>query len=126
MPKIILTVADHERNGFVHLAQWNGLSEAQARTIIAHYDGLVDDDAEPDIDTAAFTFILDLMSDDEATLIDTGKRLLPLQVAMAVAPAAVRAWLEERPDPDSVFHRRVPLLPLMALQRASGVVHPAW
>lgn len=107
--KVILTVADHDQNGFVALAQWPGLSERRARQFIDFIDDAVSDDAEPDIKSAPFTFILDLMDERNGDLIDTGKRQLPTQIAMSLAPDEVRRWLEERPDPDSVMDRAVPV-----------------
>jgi hypothetical protein len=111
---IILTVADHEQNGFVALAAWNDLPEPQARALISAIDGSISDEAEPDSKTASFTFILDLMNGDE-DLLDTGSRFLPTQLAMAIAPDQVRGWLNARPVPDSVFHRRPPILSIAAL-----------
>ena len=111
---IILTVADHEQNGFVALAAWNDLPEAQTRAIISAIDASISDEAEPDIKTAPFTFILDLMNGDE-DLLDTGTRCLPMQIAMAIAPAQVQRWLNERPAPDSVFHQRPPIRSIAAL-----------
>jgi hypothetical protein len=106
---VILTAADHEKNGFVALAQWPNLSEARAREFIAVADEHVSDESEPDIKMAAFTFVLDLM-EGPYDCIDNGKRCLPTQVAMSLAPEQVRRWLEERPDPDSVIDRAVPAL----------------
>lgn len=106
---VILTVADHEQNGFVSLARWTGLSDTEARAFIASIDATVDDDAEPDNKTAAYAFILDLI-DGNGDCIATGKRMLPTQVAMSLAPVQVRHWLEERPDPDRVMRRSVPVL----------------
>jgi hypothetical protein len=106
---VILTVADHDQNGFVSLAIWPGLSEADARRFISDADALVSDDNEPDIKTAAFTFILDLI-DQRSGMIDNGKRLLPTQVAMSLAPDQVQDWLNERPRPDDVIYRSVPAL----------------
>lgn len=120
MPKIILTVADHEQNGFVSLAQWPGLTEDQARHIIDAIDAGISDEAEPDIKTAPFTFILDLMDDGNGDLFDTGKRMLPMQVAMSLAPEQVRHWLDERPDPDSVIRRAVPTASRAALDAQGG------
>lgn len=107
MNRVVLTVADHEQNGFVALAKWSHLTEPEARAFIEATDASVCDDAEPDVKTAPFTFILDLMNDNH-DLVDTGKRMLPTQIAMSLAPDAVRRWLEERPDPDSVMDRFVP------------------
>ncbi|MGN6537589.1 MAG: hypothetical protein ACTHKQ_17905 [Mesorhizobium sp.] len=104
---VVLTVADHEQNGFVALAQWSNLSEKQARAFIDKQDAAVSDESEPDINTAAFTFILDLMESD-GDCIDTGKRQLPTQIAMSLAPAQVSRWLDERPFPDAVINRVVP------------------
>ncbi|MBZ9759431.1 hypothetical protein LB553_00830 [Mesorhizobium sp. CA8] len=109
MNHVVLTVADFEQNGFVALAQWSGLSEEAARSFIAEQDAAVSDDAEPDSDTAPFAFILDLMTPN-GDCVDNGKRMLPTQVAMSLAPEQVRLWLEERPDPDSAMYRRVPEL----------------
>ncbi len=111
---IILTVADHEQNGFVALATWNGLPEPEARALISAIDASISDEAEPDIKTAAFTFILDLINGDD-DILDTGSRCLPTQIAMAIAPAEVQRWLNERPAPDSVFHQRPPILSIAAL-----------
>ncbi|MBB2158031.1 hypothetical protein HLH33_17310 [Gluconacetobacter diazotrophicus] len=110
---IILTVGDHEKNGFVALARWPGLAEAEARQVIGRMDAQVIPDAEPDNATAAFAFILDLW--DRGDLIDTGKRLLPLQDAMRIAQEPVSRWLSERPEPDDVLHRAVPALPRSSL-----------
>lgn len=107
---VVLTAADHEQNGFVALARWPAMTEGDARSFIAKQDALVDDDSEPDIKTAPFTFILDLVSSENGDLIDTGKRCLPTQVAMNLAREQVSRWLDERPDPDSVMHRAVPEL----------------
>jgi hypothetical protein len=114
--EVILTVADHDKNGFVHLARWPNLSEIDARAFIGSIDGEITDDSEPDIKTASHTFILDLW--DGRDLIDNGKRLLPMQVAMSLAPDQVQDWLNERPEPDSVIRRPVPLGPIAALSRA--------
>ena len=108
MAMIVLTAADHEQNGFVSLAKWSNLSEMQARAFIDVTDASISDDAEPDIKTAPFTFILDLMDDSNWDCIDTGKRSLPMQVAMSLAPDEVRRWLDERPEPDCVINRAVP------------------
>jgi hypothetical protein len=105
--RIVLTVGDHEQNGFVALAKWSHLEEAEARAAIDAVDASIPEEAEPDIETAAFTFILDLMNEN-GDLIDNSKRQLPTQTAMALAPDQVRQWLEERPDPDSVLCRHIP------------------
>lgn len=108
MTHVVLTVADRERNGFVSLARWPLMGEADARAFIDAADAQVSDESEPDILTASFTFILDLMDEANGDMIDTGKRVLPTQVAMSLAPEQVRQWLEERPDPDSVMNRYIP------------------
>jgi hypothetical protein len=100
---IVLTVADHEKNGFVTLAKTNRITEEEARRFISAVDDVVDPEAEPGAD-ASFAFVADLVSGD-GDLVDTGTRLLPLQLAMAIAPEAVSTWLEERPDPNRVMHR---------------------
>lgn len=114
--RVVLTAADHERNGFVSLARWPLMSEAEARAFIEAADAQVSDESEPDIKTAPFTFILDLMEVTNGDLLDTGKRCLPTQVGMSLAPEQVRQWLDERPDPDSVMHRFVPQIALSAAQ----------
>lgn len=111
--RVVLTVADHEQNGFVALASWRFDSEAGARAFIKAHDDAVDPEAEPDIKTAPFTFILDLM-DANGDMPDTGERLLPTQNAMKLAPEQVQKWLEERPEPDSVIDRAVPRLKIAA------------
>jgi hypothetical protein len=116
--EVVLTVADHDKNGFVHIARWPNLSEVDARSFIAAVDSEIDDDAEPDIKTASHTFILDLCA-GRYEIIDNGKRLLPTQVAMSLAPDHVQAWLNERPEPDSVINRRIPIGPLAVLSRFS-------
>jgi hypothetical protein len=99
---VVLTVADHEQNGFVALARWPRMHEAQARAFIEEQDSAVDDESEPDINSASFTFILDLVQGN-GDLIDCGNRCLPTQVAMSLAPEQVRWWLDKRPDPDSLI-----------------------
>lgn len=110
---IILTVADHDQNGFVALARSPRMSEAEARAFIAAQDALVGDDAEPDLQTCSFSFVLDLM-EENGDCIDNGKRSLPTQIAMMLAPNPVRQWLNERPYPDAVINRAVPLMALPA------------
>ena len=105
---VVLTVADHDQNGFVHLARWDGFSETAARQFIETIDDLVSDDSEPDNKTASFAFILDLW--DGQDCIDNGNRSLPTQVAMSLAPEQVQNWLLERPDPDSVCDRPIAIL----------------
>jgi len=105
---VVLTAADHDQNGFVSLAKWIGMSESTARNFIAGIDAEVSDESEPDIKTVAYTFILDLW--DGRDCIDNGKRVLPTQIAMSLAPDQVRDWLLERPDPDSVVDRPIPIL----------------
>jgi hypothetical protein len=109
MSYVVLTVADHERNGFIALARWPTMSEVDARAFIQAADDAVTEESEPDIKTASFTFVLDLM-ELNGDCIDTGKKCLPTQIAMKLAPDQVRQWLDERPDPDSVMHRPVPTL----------------
>ena len=102
-----LTACDHEANGFVALARWEPSDWTTVRAFVAVIDRRIDDESEPDIHTAPFTFILDIL-DGQDMLIDTGKRSLPLQEAMRLAPAEVAAWLDERPDPDNVADRKPP------------------
>lgn len=105
---VVLTVVDHDKNGFIPLARWRSLGEKQARDFIALVDASVSEDAEPDNKTTSFAFILDLMGGAE--LADTGTRLLPTQVAMFLAPDQASQWLSERPEPDAVLFRAVPIL----------------
>lgn len=111
---VVLTAADHDQNGFVALAVWPHITEREARAFIARADACVCDNAEPDVKTAAFTFILDLWRGSDC--IDNGKRHLPTQVAMSLAPEQVRAWLDERPDPDSVIERRIPIMSVAEME----------
>lgn len=117
MLHVVLTVADHEQNGFVSLARWPDTIEAEARAFIARQDESITDESEPDIKTAPFTFILDLM-EANGDMIDSGKRCLPTQNAMALAPDQVRRWLDERPVPDCVINRAVPILSFPAKEDA--------
>lgn len=110
---IILTVADHEQNGFVALAQWSGLSEEEGNHIIAAVNAAIPDEAEPDAATEPYTFILDLM-DGAHTRIDES-RLLPMQLAMRVAREQVTYWLEDRPVPDLVSNKVPPTLSITNL-----------
>jgi hypothetical protein len=112
---IVLTVVDQERNGFVSLAKSTGVTEKDARKFIFCVDCLVVPESEPDND-ASFAFIIDLVSNN-GDLVDTGHRLLPLQLAMSLAPDAVGDWLEERPDPNAVMHRQPILIDIDDLQR---------
>ncbi|OEI83698.1 hypothetical protein GRI33_06150 [Brucella sp. BO3] len=107
---IVLTACDREKDGFVAVAKWIDITQAAARLVIEAIDSLVDDDAEPRNASDAFAFILDLMDDKTGDMIDTGKRLLPTQLAMSLAPDQVSAWLKERPDPDCVINQRVPIV----------------
>jgi hypothetical protein len=90
---VVLTVVDHEQNGFVSLARWEFPNEAAARAFMAAEDAAIPEGAEPDSrdPDVAFTFLLDL---------DNGRNL-PLQAAMRLAPDQIREWLTERPDPDT-------------------------
>ena len=42
MAVIVLTVADHDKNGFISLARSQEMTETEARGVIAHFDSLVD------------------------------------------------------------------------------------
>lgn len=98
---VVLTVADHEQNGFVALARWNFPDEATARRFIEAENAAIPEGAEPDHrdpDTA-FNFLLDL-HDGVWDCVDNSRNL-PLQSVMRLAPDQVRRWLDERPDPDS-------------------------
>jgi hypothetical protein len=97
-----LTVGDHEQNGFVHLARWQFSDELTARAFIAAENAAIPDGAEPDHKTDAFTFILDLHEGVRCENMVDNSRNLPMQSAMRLAPEQVQAWLDERPEPDSV------------------------
>jgi hypothetical protein len=97
-----LTVGDHEQNGFVHLARWQFPDEASARAFIDAENAAIPDGAEPDHMTEPFTFILDLHEGVRCDNMVDNSRNLPMQSAMRLAPDQVRAWLDERPEPDSV------------------------
>lgn len=101
---IVLTALDHDQNGAVTLAETSMIMRCAANDLIAKVDALVDDDSEPD-DDAAFSFVLDLKLSN-GDVVDTGKRVLPAQIAMSLAPDAVSRWLAERPEPDTVVNRR--------------------
>lgn len=107
--KIVLTVADHEQNGFVQLASWRSFSEADARNKIGVIDAAVPDEARPDLETAPYAFVLDLIDERSGDLIDTSK-LLPTQMAMRLASDQVQAWLSERPEPDDTYGCSPPIL----------------
>lgn len=114
---IMLTVGDFDNNGFVSLAATDLMHDDHARSLIADVDALVDPAAEPG-DDASFAFILDLMRPN-GDCEDTGKRRLPLQVAARLAPEAVSAWLSERPDPNTVMHRKPMALDIERLKEAA-------
>ena len=97
---IFLTVADHDANGFVHLGQWAGFTETEARTVLANIDAMIDDDAQPDEHDAPYWFIADLRLGDD--LVDNNKKRMPTQTAMSLAPDRVSDWLATRPDPDTL------------------------
>jgi len=109
--EIVLTVADHEQNGFIDLARWIKLAEPEARRLIASVDARVLAECEPDLATDPFTFTLDLR-DGLYNLIGGGERQLPMQEAMRLAPEQVSRWLTERPIPDDVAHIWPPVLRL--------------
>lgn len=110
---VVLTVADHEQNGFVSLARWSFPNEKAARAFMASEDAAIPEGAEPDhLDPdVAFTFLLDL-ADGRWDVVDNG-RCLPLQAVMRLAPDQVREWLDERPNPDDrcLANTWGPLLP---------------
>lgn len=110
---VVLTVADHEQNGFVALARWQFADETLARAFIAAEDAAISEGAEPDHrdPDIAFTFILDL-HDGRYNCVDSGRNL-PTQAAMRLAPDQVREWLNMRPAPDDWL-----------LQRTWGVLLP--
>lgn len=105
---VVLTVADHDANGFIGLCSFRFSSEAEARAAIKSIDDRITDEMEPDIKTAPFTFILDLTEPTENDCVDNGRRLLPTQEAMRLAPTVVQEWLESRPDPEAVFGPTAP------------------
>jgi hypothetical protein len=115
---VILTVADHEQNGFVSLARWNFPNERAARAFITAEDAAIPEGAEPDQHDpdVSFGFLLDLANGRYET-VDNG-RSLPLQSVMRLAPEQVRDWLTDRPDPDSraLSNTWGVLLPTPALQ----------
>jgi hypothetical protein len=98
---VVLTVADHEQNGFMSLARWQFPDEAAARAFIEAENAAIPDGAEPDhLDPdVSFNFLLDL-ADGRWDVVDNSRNL-PLQAAMRLAPEQVRAWLAERPDPNA-------------------------
>lgn len=108
MNKVTLTVADHEKNGFVYLAQWVFPSQRAALAFITYQDEIIEDEAEPDILTVPFTFMLDLIIRED--IIATGAKCLPMQNAMALAPQQVQNWLNEQPEPDDWANNEIPLL----------------
>lgn len=97
---VVLTVADHEQNGFIALARWNFPDESAARSFIEAEDAAIPEGAEPDHNDpdVAFTFLLDL-HDGRWDCVDNGRNL-PLQSVMRLAPDQVRRWLAERPNPE--------------------------
>ena len=109
-----LTVGDHEQNGSVHLARWQFPSEEAARAFIASENAAIPDGAEPDHKTEPFTFILDLHEGVRCHNMVDNSRNLPMQSAMRLAPDQVRWWLDERPEPDSMYTCLSPLLPVAA------------
>jgi hypothetical protein len=99
---VILTVADHEANGFVYLARMLYPTEEAARAYINQIDATVDDDAEPDKEEAPYWFLLDLHAgDSDFNCIDNSRRRLPTQIARQIAPDRVDWWMSERPDPNA-------------------------
>lgn len=98
---VVLTVADHEQNGFSALARWKFPTKVSARAFIAAEDAAIPEGAEPDHrdESVAFTFLLDLVSGRWET--EDNGRNLPLQSVMRLAPDQVRKWLDERPDPNA-------------------------
>ena len=98
---LILTVADHEANGFIALARFN-MPRAFCEAAIQVVNGLIEP-GSCDRGNDAFNFILD-MWDDGGTVGESDT--LPLQMAMRLAPDQVQAWLNERPDPEVEYWKR--------------------
>lgn len=100
---VVLTVADHDWNGFIGLARMSFGDEEEARTFLRKVDALIDGSSEPDQEDAAYWFILDRhpggRTDD---LEETSERRIPTQVAQRIARKQVDAWLSGRPDPNLV------------------------
>lgn len=118
---VVLTVADHEQQGFLSLARWQFPNEAAARAFIATEDTLIPEGAEPDHrdPDVAFTFLLDL-ANGRWEVTDNGRNL-PLQAVMRLAPDQVRQWLTQRPDPNAlpIANSWGPLLPTPIQQAAA-------
>jgi len=120
---VVLTVADHEQNGFVSLARWIFPDEAAARTFIEAENAAIPEGAEPDHrdPDVAFTFILDLWDgpDYSAGTVDNSRNL-PMQSVMRLAPDQVSRWLDERPNPDGEM-----MLNFMGTLLPTPATHPA-
>lgn len=100
-PRIILTVADHEQDGFLALAHWPVTSMADGLAAIRAVDASISDEEAGDSKVDAFNFLLDLHSDAH-NCDDTSEKCLPLQLAMRIAPDAVQNWLNTRPNPNKM------------------------
>ncbi|WP_310620150.1 hypothetical protein [Flexibacterium corallicola] len=80
-----LGVGDHEANGFVYLARWKIQSLEAGHKILSQIDEDIPAEAAGDSKTDPFTFFLDLR-ENEWELVDTGKKMIPLQMAQRLAP----------------------------------------
>lgn len=100
---LVLTVADHLKDGFVNLAHWKFDKLEDAREALSAVNGLLPDDNPADAHADDFNFILDLHEGELDNHTDDSD-LLTMQVAMKLAPDQVSEWLSDRPDPDSISH----------------------
>lgn len=102
---IVLTVADHEKNGFIYLARWTLESRAAAMEAARQVSEAISAEEEPDSRESAYNFVLDVEGPSGDWEQPENTRYLPMQLAMRLALDPVRRWLAERPEPDDVLNR---------------------
>jgi hypothetical protein len=96
-----LTVADHVQDGFVPLARWEVSSFADGERLLQIASRMTGDSPE-NPKTDDYNLILDLHDcevESFPNLVD--ETFISLQVAMRLAPEAVKSWLSTRPKPDT-------------------------
>lgn len=108
---VVLTVCDHEKNGFISLAKWFFENDELAKKFINHIEELIKIEENKNEENCSFIIEINGTTNDiRFTSIN-----LNLKHALLIAPEQVRSWLAEKPDPEKTFFRAVPTLEIPIL-----------